>query len=72
MRASWSQPVFFSESVWPFHVRTLLVRASLSDVGHGQYTDTCLEKIGHTHMGKTQIKKIKPSVIFFLLTSHSS
>lgn len=59
MRTSWSQSVC-SESVW-----ILLVTTSLLDVGHGQCTDLCLEKNGHTHMGKTQIKKKKKSLVIF-------
>ena len=37
-------------------VRILLVQTPLLDVGHGQCTDVCLDKNGHTYMGKIQIK----------------
>lgn len=59
----------FSESV-----RVLLVKAPLLDVGHGEHTDVCLDKNGHIHMGKIQIKKNKKILVihFFLLTSYSA
>ena len=44
--------------------RILLVKTSLLDVGHGQCTDVCPGKNGHSHMGKVQIKRKKPGDFF--------
>lgn len=44
--------------------RILLVKTSHLDVGHGQCTDVCPGKNGHSHMGKVQVKRKKPGDFF--------
>ena len=73
MRASWSQSVFSSEGVWPFHVRILLVELPFQMWDTDSTQTHAWKTMGIHTREKSKLKKKKsPVIYFFLLTSHSA